>query len=265
MYISVTSGAGLGAVEFGAPFPWAVPVTGAQMKLRRFHKRRSGMGDDSQQSQFGTKQVTGNLITGASTGVATAIQTGSKVAGGVAAGLMTAAAFDPEPISKAILAMAASFVGPLTALVNKGCGATCIQASKWADQAQAAAEDIKRQYWGTPTPRPRSLQQNALAALQSIFQALQSACSDPALGDAGRRCLSERLVEGGTAPWCPSGTGCDYWTAYYRPIEKDPNVVSDVGAIGDSVAQALGIGSGTDWLKFLLPAAIGVGALWLLE
>jgi len=28
-------------------------------------------------------------------------------------------------------------------------------------------------------------------------------------------------VRGGSAPWCPTGTGCDYYTEYLDPIVND--------------------------------------------
>ncbi len=253
MYIDIqgSGGSGLGAVRSGAPFPWPV-------RPRGFKPRTRGMG--------ATPSTGAIITTGAGTALTTGLSTKSTVAGAIAGGLATAALFDPEPISKAILAISAAFVGPMTALVNRGCGQTCIVASKAADDATAAAEQIKQQYWGTPVPRPRSLQQAALSALKQIADTLQAACSNPTLGDAGKRCISERLVEGGSAPWCPNG-GCDYWTTYYRPIEKDPNVV-DASPLS-AAANALGLPSDVSLpaglSKSLLPAALAAAVFWFLE
>lgn len=204
---------------------------------------------------LGVTPTASQLISAAGTGVSAGISTKSIVGGSISAGLATAALFDPEPISKAILAISAAFVGPLMQAVNRGCGQTCIIASQAADQAMAAAEQVKHAYWGTPTPRPRSLQQAALTALHQIADALTAACSNPQLGDAGKRCISERLVEGGSAPWCPGG-GCDFWTTYYRPIESDPNVVDPT--IVETALSTLGLPAGTNTLGLL-----GLGLLAL--
>ena len=85
-------------------------------------------------------------------------------------------------------------------------------------------------YWGA-SPRTKSTQQYVLSQMQQIISALQQACSSPALGAAGQRCISERLVRGGTAPWCPTGTGCDYYTSIVDPIANDTNVVDDTNPL----------------------------------
>jgi hypothetical protein len=214
--------------------------------------------DNGARFGLGAAPTAGQLVAAGATGATTGLATKSLIAGSVAGGLATAALFDPEPISKAILAISAAFVGPLMQAVNRGCGNTCIVASQAANQATVTADQIKQQYWATPTPRPKSLQQAALTALSNIANALQQACSDPALGDAGKRCISERLVEGGSAPWCPNG-GCDFWTTYYRPIERDPNVVDDTNpvasltAAAQSGAAALGIPA-----NYAVPAALAL-------
>lgn len=205
---------------------------------------------------LGASPTSAQIITAAGQGVSTGVGTKSIIAGSVAGGLATAALFDPEPISKAILAISAAFVGPLMQAVNRGCGQTCIVASQSADQAGAAWDQIKQAYWSAPMPRPRSLQQAALTGLKNIADTLQAACSNPALGEAGRRCISERLVRGGTAPWCPGGTGCDFWTAIYDPIANDPNV-GDPSPV-DSAISALGLPPGNN-------AALGLIALGLLS
>ena len=64
-----------------------------------------------------------------------------------------------------------------------------------------------------------------------------SGCGNPDLGDPGRRCISERQA-GGSAPWCPTGTGCDWFTLYRNPIAQDPKVQPD--PLPDQVASVFG-------------------------
>lgn len=72
-------------------------------------------------------------------------------------------------------------------------------------------------------PRTQSSQQQAIANFWQGWSLVEQGCSDPQLGSAGRRCISER-ERGGVAPWCPTGTGCDWFTLYLDPIEQDAAV-----------------------------------------
>lgn len=128
-----------------------------------------------------------------------------------------------NPIS-ALVAIA----GPLVALVvnlARGCGQTCIATAGYADDAQRALSSITNQYFSIPeSQRTPELQRKALEFIQQILTALARACGQPGLGSAGRRCIEERLIEGGQAPWCPNPDhrGCDWVTAFYNPIKNDP-------------------------------------------
>lgn len=75
-------------------------------------------------------------------------------------------------------------------------------------------------------PRTVSSQAQALANFDAMWNMVVQACSDPSLGKAGQRCISERQ-RGGTAPWCPTGTGCDWFILYRDPIANDPEVKPD--------------------------------------
>lgn len=72
-------------------------------------------------------------------------------------------------------------------------------------------------------PRTRASQLMALEAFDQAWAWMESAdgCGNPALGDAGRRCIEERR-RGGSAPWCPTGTGCDFFHDLRDPIANDP-------------------------------------------
>lgn len=158
-------------------------------------------------------------------GAGTAIGTGSDVAGAISGGLVLASAFT-GPVAPFLMA-AASLVGPIASMF-KGCGQTCVEATKIADQAGAALQGLHDQYWALPV-HYRSAQSAFIDAFNQIVNYVRQACGNPALGDAGQRCMSERIVRGGTAPWCPTADhrGCDWYTTMYDPVANDPNVVPD--------------------------------------
>ena len=92
---------------------------------------------------------------------------------------------------------------------------------------------------------------------------MQQSCGNPALGAAGQRCISERLVRGGSAPWCtkPNNVGCDWYTTIYDPIANDPNVVADPASAVNSVVSSI---AGGNVLVLGLVAALVLGVVWAL-
>lgn len=155
------------------------------------------------------------------------------------------------PVGAAIAGILA--IAPLIVNLFKGCGQTCIAATKIANQAATVLGQNFQAYSSSPT-RTVSMQAAALNNVKTIFAALQQGCSDPALGAAGQRCISERLVRGGTAPWCPNPghTGCDWYALYYDPIANDPGVVPDpvpvapsAASVGTSLLSAVGLSPST--------------------
>jgi hypothetical protein len=214
-----------------------------------------------------TQQISAIATTGASTtvGILTALGTIGGPMGAAAAGLIA--------------------VGSLIANMFHGCGQTCIVASQDADKFQSVLTQNLQAYMDAPV-HTVSLQAAALNNVDTLFAALRQACSDPSLGAAGQRCISERLVRGGTAPWCPNPghTGCD-WFVYFRdPIANDPTVVPDAATSQQSPA---GSGSGApsgggsnpsgggvsipanvggfSWSGLLLPAGLIIGGVLLAE
>jgi hypothetical protein len=163
-------------------------------------------------------------------------QTHQLVTAGVAAGLQTAALLDPEPYSKAALMIAAACVS-LFRNVFSGCGATCTGATRVVDQLEPYLKQNLAAYFAQPQ-RSATMQAQALSVVDAILADVRNGCSDPNLGDAGRRCISERLVKGGSAPWCPSGTGCDWITLYRDPIANDPQ--GQAGALSSLFSSASG-------------------------
>lgn len=150
--------------------------------------------------------------------------TGAATTGALVSILSASAA--AGPIGAAIGGVIA--IGFAIANAFKGCGPTCVAATQIADQVGVILTDNLHNYMDAPI-HYRSLQLAALNNFDTAAAAMMKACGDPALGAAGQRCISERLVRGGTAPWCdhPGQTGCDWVTVLRDPIANDPNVVPD--------------------------------------
>jgi hypothetical protein len=177
------------------------------------------------------------------------------------------------PVGAAIGAAAAGIIlaGQLIAKQFEGCGQTCVVASQDADQVATYLTQNLQAYQSAPI-RYASLQAGALNNVDTAFTALRQACSDPNLGAAGQRCISERLVRGGTAPWCPNpgNTGCDWYALFRDPIANDPSVVPDpspVSSAGSSLLSAVGIDpnatlNGHSISELALPVALLVAA-WI--
>jgi hypothetical protein len=166
-----------------------------------------------------------------------------------ALGPIAAAAPATGPFAPFVMA-AASLVQPLLQIMQ-GCGQSCIRASSYADQAEASLKSVNREYFSRPN-RTTADQQAAVQYAQGVLEWLRSGCNAVG-GPAGSRCISERLVEGGSAPWCPTGTGCDWITLYLRPIQQDrPQLAGVSGALG----SLFGGGGGGRDSTFLIIAAL---------
>ena len=186
------------------------------------------------------------LDTGA---IASIAAQGAATTGGILAGLSALGTLSPAfalagPIGAAVLGLTA--VGIAIAKIFSGCGDTCVIASQDADKLGAMARQNLDTYMAAPV-HYYSLQQAALNNFDTLAQALYRACSDPQLGAAGQRCISERLVQGNPAPWCPNpgGVGCDWITQLRLPIANDPTVVPDPTPESLSSGNASSTGSGT--------------------
>lgn len=167
----------------------------------------------------------------------------TAIVGSVGASLIKGAAAT-GPAAPYVAAVGAVMeLGAAIGNLFQGCGSTCIQSTQFANSFEAAVLQLKNYYFAQPI-HYQSIQTATLQQMQAAANSLQQACSDPSLGAAGQRCISERLVRGGTAPWCPNPghTGCDFWSTFYDPIANDPNVVpdpstastSDVGLVSSS-------------------------------
>lgn len=145
--------------------------------------------------------------------------TSTKIETGIGTSLLTAAAV-PSPASP-FLAIAGGIAELAGALgIGSGCGQTCITATQYANRTSDLAQQNMNVYLSLPTPRPKSLQQEALGNFDAIWNALVQQCGNPALGSAGQRCISERQ----------RGGKYDYFSYYRDPIANDTNVYDDTQA-----------------------------------
>jgi hypothetical protein len=161
--------------------------------------------------------------------------TGTQVAGSVTGTAATVAGSNAGAIAGA-LGLAVPVVGiaiagiamAVTTWLNRMGPKQKRWTTQIADDATAQLKQIKEIYFATPY-NPAN-QAAALQATDQMLQAIQDGCGQTQMGEPGQRCISERLVRGGSAPWCPTGTGCDYFTVYRDPIANDPRA-------GEWVAQ----------------------------
>jgi hypothetical protein len=103
-----------------------------------------------------------------------------------------------------------------------GCGQTCIEATKVVDQAEPYLRQNLEQYMSGGHTATEQAQ--ALANFDAIWAAVVQGCSDPNLGDAGKRCITERGPSGSL----PGHPGVNWFTLYRDPIANDPDVKPDI-------------------------------------
>lgn len=202
--------------------------------------------------------------------------------GGIAAGGATAAgaaAASAGLISSAVV----PFIGPaiagivlgIEAILHSGCGNTCIVTSNWANQAEALLQQNLSAYMALKTPRAQSAQAVALQNFDKIWNYLAQECSNPQLGSAGQRCITDR--QAGACHYQPNGQCWNWFIGYRDPIANDPNVAPDsqsaqaaemgqsvvIPGPGGTVTQA---GTGTSAVfdsKTLILAAVAMAALFI--
>lgn len=209
------------------------------------------------------------------TSIAAVAAQGAATTGGILAGLASMGAIAPYfalagPIGAAVAGLTA--VGIAIAGLFKGCGQTCIEATQIANQLQVYWQQNLDHYMQAPV-HYKSLQLAALNNFDTGWNALYKACSDPTLGAAGQRCISERQ-RGGASSWCCNApnavqvgngmcTGCDAFADYRDPIANDPNAVPDpVGSASGSGSGGTGTGLSVGGFSLPLPLLlIGGGVL----
>jgi hypothetical protein len=162
---------------------------------------------------------------------------GAAVGAGAANALIGASAAGPVG---AAIAGVGLLIGALIA--NSGCGPTCVMATHIVDQLEPQLKANRDAYMAGP--RTRSNQAAALANFDNAWAWLTSmqACGSPELGDAGKRCISDR----------DRGGRWD-WFSYYRdPIANDPTVAPDPVS---SIASAFSTSNPSLLVALLLIAA----------
>jgi hypothetical protein len=190
--------------------------------------------------------------------ITSAIGSGLLSAGGVIAAIPGGQL--PGAIVAAVGALTGLIGGLFAPNVNN------IAATHIVDQIETQLNQLEAGWQALPPSQKTQTNQAAfLELIDAALNKVQQGCSNPALGTSGQRCISERLVQGGTAPWCPNPghMGCDWVTAYRVPIANDPNVIPDpVATVGGSVGGTVG-GSIDNTVATVSQALGGVSPLWL--
>ena len=195
------------------------------------------------------------------------VQIGASVAtpviGGIIAGhaaSVAAATGAPALIAGLAPAIAIPIIGAalmgvtllaVTLIRNSGCGQTCVVTSQWANEAAVLLQQNLDAYFALPSPRTKAQQGVALANFDAIWAALKAQCGQPATGDAGKRCISDR--QEGACKWKDANGECWNWFLGYRAPLANDAAVSDSPI--DSALSLLGGGSGDSSILPLL--AIG--------
>lgn len=94
-----------------------------------------------------------------------------------------------------------------------------------------------------PEQKTPEVQAAALSLFDKAWNGVLQGCSNPQLGQAGVNCISER-ERGGSAPWCPTGTGCDWFILFRDPIANDPQVAINVANAAAASSAASSADSG---------------------
>lgn len=164
-------------------------------------------------------------------------------------------------------AVAAVSLG-IEAILHSGCGQTCVVTSQWANQAEPHLQQNISAYFAINPPRPRSVQQIALANFDAVWNTLVQQCNQPGLGDAGQNCINDRQsgackwhATSQTYPGSPAVGACWNWFNGYRdPIANDTQVYNDGGVTSAASGAAVSGTSGFDPTLLM----IGGGILLLL-
>lgn len=199
----------------------------------------------------------------------TALAAGSSAASsGVSIAVATGAI--AGPVGAAIGAGIALASLAIQAIMNSGCGQSCIVSTGFANQANSALQQNIEAYFAIPAPRPRSAQTAALQNFDQFWAWLQAPqqCGNPALGTAGQKCISDRAAGACTwkqaadtvPPWgVPAAGACWNWFNGYRdPIANDTNVYDDSAtAAAGSVLSSVGSSVGSlSWLPLALAGGL---------
>ena len=203
------------------------------------------------------------------------------------ASILVALSVITGPVGLVIGAIAA--IAPLIVKLFSGCGATCTQATTYANQVEPILNQNLQAYLSSPI-RTVSMQAAAINNYNTAISSLTAACGQAALGQAGVNCIDERVNASscqwkaqaggwvqnsdGTCtytPWGANGSGSSCWNwviGYLDPIQNDPCVqpdsvltsnTSSAGTTDTSTSSLTNLlnGSSSD----LLSSTVTVGAL----
>jgi len=189
---------------------------------------------------------------GTSGTIAQAAGTGASAIGATGGLLTAAGVLQAVPVAGQIAGAALAITAVIAGLF-KGCGQTCVLSSNEANQVGNYMTQNLNQYLAAPVSA--QTQAEALANFDQLWQALVNYCSQPSLGSASQRCISDRAqgscaykaAPGGWVkdssgnwtykPWGPNGSGTSCWNYFVGmrdPIANDPRV-SEVAAVATNV------------------------------
>lgn len=200
-----------------------------------------------------TQGPSGQQVAGTVYGAGTSVATGAAVSAGLISGL-------------AIPIVGAAFAGiwlGIQAILNSGCGQSCVITSNWANQAEALLKKNLAAYLALPTPRAESAQAAYLANFDAVWNYLVQECSSPSLGTAGKNCIADR--QAGACHFKQNGQCWSWFSGYRDPIANDPNVAPDSAAslVTGAVAGPASALNVSPWLlagAVLLVLGLGIAA-----
>lgn len=146
------------------------------------------------------------------------------------------------------LAVTAGITG-LTMLIGsiRKRGQQKLKATEVVNYVEPYMQENVREYLATEN-RTSQLRDEAINNFYDLWTIVLQNCGDPALGEAGDRCISERQ-EGANPSW-----GDNWFKRYLDPIRNDTNIVS----------TGLFSGSGaTGTVQSVFPLLLGAGAIAL--
>lgn len=208
--------------------------------------------------------------------------TGGSIASGAVA--LTTSAATASVVVPIIGIGVAAVIGAIALIKNSGCGQTCIITADDANKIEPYLQaNLKGYFEG---PRTVASREAALQNADYFLNYLAQACGQPALGNAGKRCISDR--QAGACVWKQTEAGynqfpypgvpkpgeCWNWVSGYRdPIANDPGVtpsstldaITGGASIYDVFAAAASSGGlfGLSWGQLLIPVLLLV-ALWVI-
>ena len=145
----------------------------------------------------------------------------TQIEGSISSGLFSAAAIPSTwPLGAGGCAAIAGLLAQFG--VGSGQGQSCVLSTQYANAAESALQQNIAAYRSIPTPRWTGYQTQALQNFMSVWNDLVQQCSNPALGDAGKRCISDR--QSGSCVWKNADGSCfNWWAGYHDPIANDPD------------------------------------------